>query len=84
MLGRPVDGHEEIEVALGCLHLGNTNMDVADGIALESRLDRLVAAGNGAEMNVSDGDGRLQRVQAVVQRQQGMPTKSVDRIFILH
>lgn len=42
-LGRPVDGHEEIELAFGCLHFGNVDMEVSNGVALELLLGGLVA-----------------------------------------
>ena len=34
-LGRPVDADEEIELALGSLHLGDVDVEEADGVALE-------------------------------------------------
>ncbi len=34
-LGRPVDADEEVKPALGGLHLGNVDVEEADGIALE-------------------------------------------------
>ena len=40
--GCPVDGYEEIELALGSLDLGNVDMKVTDRIALEPLLGRLV------------------------------------------
>ena len=39
----PVDGHEEIELALLGAHLGDVDVEVADRIALELLLGRLVA-----------------------------------------
>jgi hypothetical protein len=39
-LGRPMDGHEEIELAFRGLHLGDVDVEVSDG---ELRLGRLVA-----------------------------------------
>lgn len=41
--GRPVDGHDEIEPAIGCLQLCNVDMEVANGVVLELLLGRLVA-----------------------------------------
>ena len=38
-----VNGHKQIELAFGCLHLGNVDVEIADGVALELFLDRLVA-----------------------------------------
>ena len=42
-LAGAVDGHEEIELAFGRLHLGNVDVEVADRVALELLLGRLVA-----------------------------------------
>jgi len=42
-LARPVDGHEEIELSLGCLHLGDVDVEVADRIGFELPLRGLVA-----------------------------------------
>ena len=42
-LGGSVNRHKQIELALGCLHLGNVDVEVADRVALELLLDRLVA-----------------------------------------
>lgn len=42
-LGSSVNGHKQIELALGCLHLGNVDVEVADWVALELLLGRLVA-----------------------------------------
>ena len=41
-LGRSVDSHEEVELALSSLHFGDVNMEIADGVALEALLDGLV------------------------------------------
>jgi hypothetical protein len=41
-LGRPVDGNEEVEFALGSLNLGNINMKIANWIGFEFLLGRLV------------------------------------------
>lgn len=42
-LGCSVDGHEEVELALSCLHFGNVDMEIANGVALEPLLDRFIA-----------------------------------------
>lgn len=42
-LGCSVNGDKQIELAFGCLHLGNVDVEVADGVALELLLGRLVA-----------------------------------------
>lgn len=44
-LGSPIDGHEQVELAFGCAHLGNVNVEVADRIALEPFVARFVAFG---------------------------------------
>lgn len=41
--GRPVESHEEKELALGSLHLGNVDVEEADGVALELLPPGLVA-----------------------------------------
>ncbi|EGD20301.1 hypothetical protein XGA_1026 [Xanthomonas hortorum ATCC 19865] len=42
-LGRPVDGHEQIELALGRLHLCNVDVEVANRITFETLLGGFVA-----------------------------------------
>ena len=42
-LAGAIDGDEEIELAFGGLHLGDVDMEVADRVALELLLGRLVA-----------------------------------------
>ncbi len=42
-LGGAVDGHEEIELALGGLHLGDIDVEVPDRIGSELLANRLVA-----------------------------------------
>ena len=41
-LGRPVDANEQVELALGGLHLGNVDVEEPDGIPLELLALRLV------------------------------------------
>ena len=42
-LGSAVDSHKEKELALGSLHLGNVDVEEADGVALELLALRLIA-----------------------------------------
>ena len=42
-LGSPVDSDEQVELALGSLHLGNVDVEEADGVALELLALGLVA-----------------------------------------
>jgi hypothetical protein len=81
-LGRAVDGHEEVELALLGPDLGNVDVEEADWIALEPGALRLAAvrvgqpadpmplkaAVQGRACQVRDGG--LERVEAVVKRQQ--------------
>ena len=87
-LGGAVDGHEQVELAFGGLHLGDVDVEVADRVALELLLGRLVAfdlrqaadavalqaAMQGRARQVRDR--RLQGIEAVVQRQQRVPRKA--------
>jgi hypothetical protein len=80
-----VNGDIEVELALGGLNLGDVDMKIADRIGLEFSLPRLVAfnlreaadpmplqtAMQGRTGQVRDG--RLQRIEAIVERQQRMP-----------
>ena len=91
----PVDGDEEVEFAFGGSNLGNIDMEIADRIGLELSLGRgfpfnlgqprdsmaLQAAVQRRARQVRDG--RLKRVQAVVQRQQRMPAEGDDHRFFL-
>ena len=91
----PVDGDKEIELALGGSNLRDVAMEIADRIGLELPLGRGLAfdlgqpgdfrgaASSGATTSASDADGRLKRVQAVVQRQQRMPAEGDDHRFFL-
>ena len=95
-LGGSVNGHKQIELAFGCLHLDNVNVKVADWVALELLLGRLVALNLWQSRDAMTPqtsmqrrarqmrDSRLQRIKAVVQRQQGMPAKGNDRRLILN
>ena len=42
-LGCPVDGHEQTQLAFGCLNFGDVDVEEADRVALELLLGRLVA-----------------------------------------
>ena len=42
-LAGPIDGHEEVELAFGGLHLGDVDVEEADRVGLELLLVRLVA-----------------------------------------
>jgi len=86
-LRRAVNGNKEIQLALGRSDFGQIKVKISDGIPFEALLGRLVAAdlrqvrdavalwapmqGRAAQMR----DGRLQRVQAIVQRQQRVAAK---------
>src|SRR3954454_8585844 len=86
-LTRAVDGYEEVELALLSPHLGDVDVEVADRIRLEPRLGGLVALGLGqardavalqAAMQTKARQARdrgLERVEAVIQRQERMPPK---------
>ena len=79
-LAGAVDADEQVELAFGSLHLGDIDVEEADGIALEALALRLVAfdvwqTGNAmplqASMQCRPGemrDRRLQRIEAVIQR----------------
>ena len=85
-----VDGDEEIELALGGSNLRDVDMEIADRIGLELPLGRglafdlrqprdpmaLQAAVQRRARQMRDG--RLQSVQAVVERQQRMPAEGDD------
>ena len=91
----PVDGHEEVELALGGAQLGDVDVEVADRVALELLLGWLVARHLGqprdavALQAAMQGrarevrDCRLQRVKTIVQRQQRVPAEGPDDRFLL-
>ena len=94
-LGGAVDGNEEVELAFGRLHLGDVEMEVADRIALELLLARLVAvnlgqAGDAVTLKAAmqagarqPRDRGLQGVKAVVEGQRRMFAERDDDGFIL-
>ena len=91
----PVDGDKEIELALGGSNLRDVDMEIADRIGLELPLGRGLAFDLGQPRDSvalqaavqrrarQMRDGRLKRVQAVVQRQQRMPAEGDDHRFFL-
>src|SRR4051812_16417708 len=82
ILGGPVHGHEEVQLAFLGANLGNIDVEVADGIALERLLGGFVAGdlrqsadAMALKASVQSRAGearyrRLQSVEAVIQRQQ--------------
>ena len=90
-----IDGDEEIELALGGSNLGDVDMEIADRIGLELAFRRgfafdlrkpgdpvaLQTAMKGRTRQMRDG--WLQSVEAVVERQQGMPPESDDHSLLL-
>lgn len=93
-LGRPVDSHKEKELSFGGLHLGNVDVEEADGVPLELLPPGLVtlhirqtrdAVPLQAPMQCSPREVRnrgLQSIEAVVQRQQCVPSKGDDRCLL--
>jgi len=89
-LAGAVDADEQVKLAFGGLHLSDIDVKEADRIALEALALRLVTldvrqAGDAVPLEASmqrrSGqmrDRRLQCVEAVVQRQQGMPAERDD------
>jgi hypothetical protein len=89
-LRRSVDGDEQVELALRGSNLGDVDMKIADRISLEFAFGRGFAfdlgqpgdpvalqtpvKGRARQMR----DGGLQSVQAVVKRQQSMPSECND------
>jgi hypothetical protein len=89
-LGRAVDGHEEVKLTLLGTNLGDVDVEEAERIGLELPLGGLLALNAGQpgyamplQAAVQRGAGetwdrRLQGVETVVQRQQGMTAESDD------
>ena len=89
-LRRSVDGDDEVELALRSSNLGNVDMKIADWISLEFAFDggfafdlretrdpiALQTPVKGRARQVRDGG--LQSVQAIVERQQSMPSEGDD------
>ena len=90
-----VDGDEEIELALRGSNLGDVDMKLADRIGLEFAFgggfafdlgqprDSMALQAAVQRRARQMRDGRLKRVQAVVQRQQRMPAEGDDHRFFL-
>ena len=90
----PVDGHEEIEFALSRLYLCDVDMEIADRVAFESFLGWLVALDlrqsrdtvaqqTSVQLRTRQmWDRWLQRIEAVVQRQQRVLAKGNDGCFV--
>lgn len=86
-LGRPVNSYEEVELALGGLHLVDVDVEVADEVTLELFLGGLVAFDLGPSRDAvalqaamrrgvrQMREGRLQRVEAVIQGRQSVLAK---------
>lgn len=89
-LGGPVDAHEEIELTLGSLHLGDVNVEEPDGVTLELLSSGLVAldirqARDAVTLKAAMQrrpcqvrDRGLQGVEAIVERQERMPSEGDD------
>ncbi len=90
-----VDGHEQPELALSGADLGDVDVDVADGVTRKALLLGLVAVdlGQSADavtfqtaMQRGPGqvrDRRLQTIEAVVEREQRVPSESDDDRLLL-
>jgi hypothetical protein len=89
-LRRPVDGHEKVQLAFGRLNLGNIDVKVADRIGFELFLGGPVAFGIRQFGNVVPlqtavqrrarqvRNGRLQRIETIVERQERMLSEGDD------
>ena len=85
---RAIDGDKEIELAFGGLDFGDVDVKIADRIGLELLLGGLVAfdlrqPGDAVALQAAMQrrtrkmrDRRLQGVEAIVERQQGVPRKA--------
>ena len=94
-LAGAIDGHEQVELASLGADLGDIEMEVADRVGLEALPAWLFAlgdgqAGDGVTLQAAVqagagqlGDTRLQGIQAVVERQQGMAAEGDDHGFLL-
>ena len=88
-LRRPINGHEEVELALLSANLGNVEVEVADRITLEGffsdlvtgdlrqTADRVAFKAPSRDEGL-DADRRLQGIEAVVERQQCMLAEGDD------
>lgn len=94
-LGRTIDGDEQVEPAFGRVNLGQIDMEVAERIGLEARPLGFVAVdlrqsadpmALQAAMQRRAGQVRdrgLERVEAVVQRQECVAAKGDHHCFVL-
>ena len=94
-LRRSVDGNDEVELAVSGSNLGEVDMKIADRIGLEFAFGRGFAfdlgqpgdpvalqtpvKGRARQMR----NGRLQSVEAIVERKQRMPSESADNGLFL-
>ena len=91
-----VDGHEQVQLALFGADPCDVDVEVADRVSLEARAFGLVAvdirqATDAVTLQAAVSrragqmrDRGLKRVQAVVERQQGMPPDGDDDRLVLH
>ena len=89
-LGCPVDADEQVELALGSLHLGDVDVEEADGVAFEFLPPGLVAFDIGQARDAMSlqapmkggprqmRDRGLQSIEAVIQRQQRVTPECND------
>lgn len=95
-LGRAVDGHEQVELALCGAYLGEVHMEKADWTAMElgyraglshsTSVRRLMpwrSRQRCSEDRTQLRDGGLKRTEAVVQRQQRVLAESRDNGLLL-
>ena len=95
-LAGTVNGHEEVLAAFFGLHLGKVDVQIANGVVLELLFRRAlpvfaqrqaadaVALETAVQHRARQVRNRgLQRVEAIVQRQQRMPTKGHGNGFLL-
>jgi hypothetical protein len=93
-LGRTVDGHQQVQLALPGPHFGEIDVKVADGVCLELRPCRLAAVDLGQPADAMAlqtavkrrarqmRDRCLESVQAIIQREQGVASKEGVRYFV--
>ena len=86
-LGDPVDCNQQVESTLSCLDLGNIDVEITEGVGLELALARSGGLDIGQSGDAMPLQAAVQRrprqvrnsglkgIQAVVQRQQSMPTE---------
>jgi hypothetical protein len=90
-----VDGHEEMEFAFGSAHLGQFDMEVADGVVLEflpvglaafhfrKTADTVPLQTTMQRRTGQPGNGGLEGIETVIQRQQGVFAKGNDNCLFL-